>query len=96
MMEELYDGLPFHETMPAYSAIEPDTEGNLWVADYRAGPDDPFRWTVFDIEGRLLGSLDMPAGLTVHEIGADYVLGVTRNEMDVEQVVLHRLIKPAG
>jgi len=93
---ERYAGIRFPETMPAYSAIEADRDGNLWVAHYQAGPDDPFRWSVFDGLGRLLGSLDMPPGLTVYEIGPDYVLALARNAMDVEQVVVHRLVKPGA
>jgi hypothetical protein len=33
----------------------------------------------------------MPAGLRVDDIGADYVLGVWRDDFDVEHVRLHAL-----
>jgi hypothetical protein len=71
-----------------------DAESNLWVADYLAPGDEQPRWRVFDPEGRMLGTIETPIGFTIHEIGSDYLLGVERDELDVEKVVIYRLIKP--
>lgn len=82
------------EYFPAHFALKVDAEDNLWVQDYQ-----PFRlpvervWSVFDPEGRYLGDVTVPAGLTVHDIGADYLLGVYRDELDVEYVDLYGLEK---
>ena len=35
----------------------------------------------------------MPAGVEALEIGADYVLGITRDALDVERVVLLNLAR---
>jgi len=48
-------------------------------------------WLVFDPAGRLLGEVEMPAGLEVFEIGEDYVLGLVRDDLDVERLMLHPL-----
>jgi hypothetical protein len=37
-----------------------------------------------------------PSRLTVHEVGADYVLGSFRDEYDVEYVRLYDLARPGG
>ena len=37
-----------------------------------------------------------PADLSVIEIGADYLLGTWRDELDVEHVQLYELIKPGA
>lgn len=92
--EAMYDQTPWPETLPAYSDLKADTEGNLWVADYLAPGEEQPRWTVFDAEGRMLGAIETPIGFTIHEIGADYLLGVERDELDVEHVVMYGLIKP--
>ena len=42
---------------------------------------------------RGFGFVEMPTGLTVFEIGADYVLGLARGEMDVESVQLWPLTR---
>ena len=39
----------------------------------------------------LLGHVDVPDDLQVREIGADYLLGVVRDALDVETIVRVRL-----
>jgi hypothetical protein len=46
---------------------------------------DPEKWWVFDPDGRLLGTVGVPAGLVVLPIGRDRVLGLWRDELDVER-----------
>jgi hypothetical protein len=90
------DALPFPETMPAYGTIIADSEGNLWIADYRPFGDEQARWTVFDSELRMLGIVETPSNLTVHDIGSDYVLGVFAEEDNQVSVRLYGLVKPTG
>lgn len=52
---------------------------------------EPVEWHVFHPDGNLLGTVRTPAGLRVLEIGADYVLGVARDGLDVEQVLVYGL-----
>jgi hypothetical protein len=49
---------------------------------------------VFDPDGRWLGDLDLPRGLRVDEIGADYIAGVERDTLGVEYVKVYRVVKP--
>lgn len=70
-----------------------DRVGNLWVAEYRV-LDEPSRWQIFDPSGRWLGELTLPDGGRITEIGDDYVLGVWRDEAEVETVRLYGLRKP--
>jgi hypothetical protein len=86
----------FPEIMPAYGLLMVDAEQNLWVADVTASDDQPTRWSVFDHDGRLLGSLTMPARFQARDIGSDYVLGEMTDETEIERVLLYRLIKPTG
>lgn len=96
MQERIFAEMPFPATMPAYSRVLADAAGNLWVAEYRRPGDDQPRWTVFDLDGRMLGTVDMPQGFSPTEIGSDYVLGTIRDELDVERVRLYELVRPAG
>jgi hypothetical protein len=84
--------IPIPETMPAYGRLIGDADGNLWVQEYRT-TDEPEQWAVFDPSGQFLGIVDMPEPGRVTEIGSDYVLGIWRDEMDVEQVRLYELVK---
>ncbi|HEX6912158.1 MAG TPA: hypothetical protein VF142_17275, partial [Longimicrobium sp.] len=85
--------VPARSTLPAFDQLVADAAGNLWVRDYRVDPDAPSRWSVFDPGGRWLGQVEMPAGVTVLQIGADWVLGRARDELEVESVRLYRLQK---
>ena len=75
-----------------------DAAGYLWVREYdfpneaRPAP----LWTVFDPDGRMLGLLETPRGLSVSEIGEDYILGVARDELGVESVQLWPLRRSGG
>jgi hypothetical protein len=50
------------------------------------GPDD-----VFGPEGRWLGLARSPKGVQPLEIGADYLLGLRRDDLGVEHVELYDL-----
>lgn len=50
-------------------------------------PDRPARWWVFGNDGDFLGTVRLPSGFVVHDIGRDQIVGVTRDADDVEYVV---------
>lgn len=65
----------------------------VWVGTYRADPAAPQLYHVYDPEGRLLARVTIPGGVEVLEVGADHVLGITRDELDVERVVVLNLAR---
>jgi hypothetical protein len=87
-IEREYAETPHPEHMPAYDRLIVDDRGNLWVEDYRRPADTQPVWTVFDSTGQMLGSVPMPERFRPFEIGADYVLGSWRDELDVQYVRL--------
>ena len=93
---EFVDDADYPEYLPAYSALLIDADGNLWAEDYRIHTESESRWTVFDSTGRWLGTVDMPDGLQVLEIGRDYVLGLRKDDLDLERVSLHALGRTIG
>lgn len=88
--------MEFPETLPAYGEIVVDGGGNLWVERVRRPGEEGNQWHVFDPEGRLLGSVDLPIGLEVFQIGPDFVLGRWTDDLDVEHVRLHELTRKAA
>jgi hypothetical protein len=84
---------PNRKTLPSYSELRVDQEGNLWVRE-AALPDEQSRWTVFDSRGQMLGSVLMPSGLIITEIGTDFIIGIWRNDLEVEYVRIYDLAKP--
>ena len=83
--------MPLVDSYRAFSTILSDPLGYLWVREYRRRV-----WTVFDQEGRVHGLVEMPSGLGVFEIGEDYILGRSRDELGVEYVQLWSLSRDTG
>jgi len=83
----------YPEQLPAYGAIVVDGEGNLWVEQYHLDWEETRSWLVFDAERRLLGTVAMRGDLIVHQIGRDFVLGWTSDDLGVEYVELYELLK---
>lgn len=91
----IYQEISVPEVLPALFALVVDTEGYLWVERYRRPGEVQHVWDVFEPSGRWIGALELPRGLKVFEIGRDYVLGLWRDDMEVEQVLLYRLVREA-
>jgi len=74
---------------PAYRGLIVDDEGFVWALAW----EDPPRAWVLDQGGRLLGQVALPAGLRrIWQIGKDYVLATRRDALDVDEVVVFRLM----
>jgi hypothetical protein len=53
-------------------------------------------WDVLDAEGRLLGSIELPARARVMRVVGDALYAVQRDELDVERVVRLRVSRPTA
>jgi len=92
-MRVLFDNLPPPpRTYPAYAPdIHIDDDLNLWVRESSRPGQQSSEWSVFSDGGEFLGAVLMPPGIDVLDIGADYVLGLERDELGVEYVRKFRL-----
>ena len=86
-----YAEMPLPEIMPVFSRLLVDEVGWLWAELYRFDVRAPMTWLVFGPNGEGFGSVDMPPDLDVRQIGRDFVLGVWRDELEVEYVRRHAL-----
>jgi hypothetical protein len=93
-MAEVLENTPIRETLPAYRSILLDRIGNLWVEEYNRPGDTVPRWTVFTSEGEALGTMSLPDGFDIQDVGDDYVLGTWEDELEVEHVQMYELVKP--
>ena len=88
----MWQDFTFPPTVPAYTAFVVDREDNLWVRMFPRSQENLVRWLVFSPSGEEIGGLDLPDVLAVHDIGADYVLGIeTRQDDGGQQVRMYRL-----
>ena len=95
-LRSLFDGMTLVEFFPAYSALQSDPLGYLWVQEYRLPDQSENIWTVFDAEGRVQGFVELPAGLNVFEIGEHHILGLETDALAVERVQMWPLERDAG
>ena len=84
----LSEGIPLLESFPAFSALQSDRLGYLWVREYNLPGENRHLWMVFNPEGQVEGLVETPTDLRIYEIGDDYILGETSDEMGVERVQL--------
>jgi hypothetical protein len=79
---------------PAHDRILVDANGAIWMRE-DIGPRrtevEGHHWDVLDREGRWLGQVTTPARLEVYQVTRDRVVGVWRDENDVEHLRVHRL-----
>jgi len=89
----LYQSVPVAENMPAFTSVIVDKLDHLWVEQYELpGEERPGSlWTVFDAQGRVQGFVETPDALEIFEIGEDYILGLWRDELEVEYVQVWEL-----
>jgi hypothetical protein len=104
LREDLARGRQFAEDLPRFSNLLTDRTGNVWLRHYQVSHgattahhrptyDGPSTWSVVAPDGRWLGEVTTPADFTVFEIGRDHVLGMHRDEFDVEYVRVYALDK---
>lgn len=92
----------YPEFRAPFDELHVDRTGHLWVRNTHPRYDRaytsfqvrfPFEWTwdVFDPEGRWLTTLALPSSFRAHDIGEDYILGVWKDDMDLEYVRMYSL-----
>ena len=66
-------------------------KGLLWVRRLTWPEEGGSFWDVFNPSGRSVTALRSPARFEVHDIGEDYILGVWKDDFDVECVRMYSL-----
>lgn len=84
---------PTSTRLPSHQSILADADGNAWVELYRPAWEVEPEWDIVTQEGRWLGTVRTPARFRPFQIGRDFVLGVSRDDLGVERVHLFELVK---
>jgi hypothetical protein len=90
-----YAQTPMRDALPAHQRALVDAAGNVWLERYREDAAAAPRWTVIDSAGKPRGTITLSAGVRILTIGEDLVVGTVRDEVDVEHVIVWRLV-PRG
>lgn len=105
----MLDGMVFPDFHPTHGRLLVDHDGNLWVeraltdppwwdmgwvTERVVVPPVAIPWDVFDSRGRWLGDVTMPARFRAMDIGKHFVVGVWKDDLDVQYVHGYRLLRP--
>jgi len=87
-IRDIIAAMPDPESRPAYRKLLVDRSGYVWAAEDNgfAGRDDATDWEVFTPDGEWLGAVRVSPRFTAFEFGEHEVLGVWRDDLDVEHV----------
>ena len=81
------------QPLPLFGSPFADADGNLWLPSYRpAYPEEGSPYTVISPDGEWLGQVETPPRFRILDVTGGLVLGVLRDEMDVENVVVYGLV----
>jgi hypothetical protein len=102
LLSDAYESMSIPTTMPPIGSLAleripwvvVDPTGAFWVLNYKAPADTSSTWSVFQSDGRFSGTVTLPDRFTLYDVGDGYALGVHRDSLDVEQVVMYQLARP--
>lgn len=91
--------LPHAAREPPYQDIIGAADGHVWVGNYRDPTTAAYwtarpparHWLVFALDGSLAATVDTPAGFTPRLVRGERVIGVYRDELDVESVRAYQM-----
>jgi hypothetical protein len=99
---QLRSTVPYAPTLPLFGEFVGATNGDLWVGPYvpvgpvpmkRIFPRVPTTWSVYGVDGRWKADVTLPARFQLMSVDGMRVIGVLRDEDDVESVVVIGLRK---
>jgi hypothetical protein len=101
-MERAVQEFRFADRVPAFSRLLISSNGELWVSEFDPSTNLPGpsallaprrsqRWSVFSPDGAWLADVLLPERFIAHDIGRDYVAGVSFDSDDVERVTVWRI-----
>jgi hypothetical protein len=82
---------PIPPFAPRFSRLLPGPNGEMWIETFQENPAAQRRFVVLGRDGKAIGSAAMPPTIVPYEIGADYVLGVRKDEEGLEHIVQYDL-----
>lgn len=89
--EEEETGAPGPERYPSFDRLVVDDRSRVWTRAYLDEEDEEQQWTVREPEGQVVGTVVLPRSLRVTAVEGERIIGVWRDELDVESVRVYRM-----
>lgn len=90
-MERAWAAMEVPARKAAFGRVAMGRDGSVWVPESTDFDADPATFLVFTAEGHLRGRASLPGPFTVMDAGPGWVLGIWRDENEVEYLRLHRV-----
>lgn len=81
-----YDAKLTPALMPLFSAIHSGDNGEVWLQRYEISPAAPTQLIALASDGKPLGTLTLPAGLRIQQIGRNFVLALKTDDDGLESI----------
>ena len=91
---EALDRARIPERWPSIGDLIVDDVERVWVQAFRPDRTQEVRWHVFDGDGTYVDEVVGPAGFTPHLIRHGILVGVWRDDFDVQSVRMYEIIGP--
>jgi hypothetical protein len=93
-LQEHEEEIPAAGEVPAFVGLRAGRDGRVWVREYLRDLDrEQQSWLSFSPEGHFECRLEVPAFRQIFEIGADYMLVLHVDELDIERVQRYELVR---
>jgi hypothetical protein len=92
-IEALYSSRMRPPTAPLFTRFTAGPAGEMWIEQFSEVPKAEHGVVVLDRTGREIGRATIPAGLTLHTVDHNRVIGVRADADGVERIVVHRLVR---
>ena len=83
-------------SLPAFVELRVDVEGVLWLRAYHANSTLPQVWSLIDPAVGYMGDVRLPPRHELLEVGTDYVLARSSDDLDVQRVAKLPLDRRSG
>jgi len=90
-LETSFSKTPTPTSMPAFAELRVDSDGAVWVQEYRRPGATTIRWHVMHPQGTTIATVDVPASFAITDIRGGRVAGIWLDENDVETVRAYQL-----
>ncbi len=90
----LLEGAPY--TWPPVVGLVVDDRDRIWVGLREQPGEEDREWAAFTREGRHVGSVRLPSGFGVRAATSHKLLGVVRDDLDVPQLRVYRILWKDG
>ena len=94
--ERMLEQVPYPEVHAPFDSLVVGAGDELWVRSAHPFAAEPSTWIVLTRDGAALGTVTLPGGMRLLQAGVDFIVGLTKDEDDVEHVGVYSLRRAGG